>query len=42
MAKVEWTDEFEQKLRDKPNGCIVYTIFTGGTYIDMNVIEKED
>ena len=24
---------------DKPNGRIVYTIFAGGTYIDMNVIE---
>lgn len=24
---------------DKPNGRIVYTIFTSNTYIDMNVIE---
>lgn len=29
----------ESKPGDKPNGRIVYTIFTGGTYIDMNVIE---
>jgi peptidoglycan/xylan/chitin deacetylase (PgdA/CDA1 family) len=32
----------KSKPGDKPNGRIVYTIFTGGTYIDMNVIEKED
>ena len=29
----------KSKPGDKPNGRIVYTIFTGGTYIDMNVIE---
>ena len=29
----------KSKPNDKPNGRIVYTIFTGGTYIDMNVIE---
>ncbi len=27
------------KPGDKPNGRIVYTIFAGDTYIDMNVIE---
>ena len=26
---------------EKPNGRIVYTIFMGGTYIDMNVIDRE-
>ena len=31
----------KSKPGDKPNGRIVYTIFVGGTYIDMNVIEKE-
>ena len=30
----------KSKPGDKPNGRIVYTIFVGGTYIDMNVIEK--
>ena len=30
----------KSKPGDKPNGRIVYTIFTGGTYIDMNVIEN--
>lgn len=29
----------KSKPGDKPNGRIVYTIFTGSTYIDMNVIE---
>ena len=29
----------KSKPGDKPNGRIVYTIFTGDTYIDMNVIE---
>ena len=29
----------KSKPGDKPNGRIVYTIFAGGTYIDMNVIE---
>jgi peptidoglycan/xylan/chitin deacetylase (PgdA/CDA1 family) len=32
----------KSKPGDKPNGRIVYTIFTGGTYIDMNVIETPD
>lgn len=31
----------KSKPGDKPNGRIVYTIFMGQTYIDMNVIEKE-
>lgn len=30
----------KSKPGDKPNGRIVYTIFTGDTYIDMNVIEN--
>ena len=30
----------KSKPGDKPNGRIVYTIFMGGTYIDMNVIEN--
>jgi peptidoglycan/xylan/chitin deacetylase (PgdA/CDA1 family) len=29
----------KSKPGDKPNGRIVYTIFVGGTYIDLNVIE---
>lgn len=45
------TDTEQEKFRrpyekskpgDKPNGRIVYTIFAGGTYIDMNVIENPD
>jgi len=32
----------KSKPGDKSNGRIVYTIFTGGTYIDMNVIEGFD
>ena len=32
----------KSKPGDKPNGRIVYTIFTGGTYIDMNVIDRSD
>ena len=32
----------KSKPGDKPNDRIVYTIFTGGTYIDMNVIEHPD
>ena len=43
------TDTNEPKFRrpyekskpgDKPNGRIVYTVFMGNTYIDLNVIEK--
>ena len=32
----------KSKPGDKPNDRIVYTIFTGGTFIDMNVIEHPD
>lgn len=32
----------KSKPGDKPNGRIVYTIFVGGTYIDMNVIDCEN
>lgn len=30
----------KSKPGEKPNGRIVYTIMAGGTYIDMNVIER--
>ena len=29
------------KPGEKPNGRIVYTIFAGGTYIDMNIIKND-
>lgn len=36
-----WRRPYEKsKPGDKPNGRIVYTIFMGDTYIDMNVIES--
>ena len=30
----------KSKPGDKPNGRIVYTIFMGSTYIDMNIIDN--
>ena len=37
----KWRRPYEKsKPGDKPNGRIVYTIFMGDTYIDMNVIES--
>ena len=39
----KWRRPYEKsKPGDKPNGRIVYTIFMGDTYIDMNVIENQD
>lgn len=36
-----YREPVKSKPGDKPNGRIVYTIFAGDTYIDMNVIEGE-
>lgn len=42
LNQPEYRRDYEKSLPgDKPNGRIVYTIFMGQTYIDMNVIEKE-
>ena len=40
LNQPEYRRDYEKSLPgDKPNGRIVYTIFMGHTYIDMNVIE---
>lgn len=35
-----YREPVKSKPGDKPNGRIVYTIFAGDTYIDMNVIDR--
>lgn len=39
VSEEYYREPVKSKPGDKPNGRIVYTIFAGQTYIDMNVIE---
>ena len=45
MARTVVSEEYyrepvKSKPGDKPNGRIVYTVFAGNTYIDLNVIDE--